>query len=261
MVITKSNLPVPEATKQELLKFSNQKQADGQLIVLKGISYIIRHDYLSKHLPMPERAIKNIEIKPSAFRMGLSLGCSLSTQAAIGKVKDKEKIAVCYPWRAGLAFSFSYYRYNVGKHLHIGIKRDEKEPHKTAEVYLPVVDQDLSYFDLVAIADTALATGGSYFTVINRLKELGVPEEKIILTSVVSAPEGILNLFSEYPKIRIVTAVLDEGLNELGYIYPGVGDIGDKFFDRVRLSNFDSVRSIFSNQEWELLEDKIKEAN
>ena len=50
------------------------------------------------------------------------------------------------------------------------------------------------------------------------------------LVCVVAAPEGVERLTSEHPDVTIVTAALDEGLNELGYIVPGLGDFGDRLF-------------------------------
>lgn len=260
-MITKKDLPVSEAMRRELQDFWESKRMEGKLVILRGIPDILRDDYLNSSLPFPDRAVKNIGVEPATWRLPLSIICSIVAQEAVKGV-DRSRIAVCYPWRAGLAFCFSFFRYKVGKHLHFGLKRDEKEPHKTAEVYLSLTEEKFNgHFDRVVIADPMLATGGSFFTIINNLKELGVTEEKITLASVISAPEGIYNLFQEYPKIKIITAVLDSHLNELGYIQPGLGDAGDKFFDRITINNFNSVKDIFSSAQWELLMDKINEAN
>jgi len=266
MIIMKEDLPVSAETRQKLLGFSIEKQVSGNLVVLSGIPDILRHDYLNLSLPMPDRAIRNIEVRPSAWRIALGVSCSLVAQSALRLTKDRRRVAVCYPWRAGLAFAPSFFRHNVGKHLHIGLRRDESQPHKTAEIYLPLSlpASGRSFndeFDKVIIADPMLATGGSFVTIINQLLEFGVPEEKIVLASVITAPEGVYNLLHDYPKIRIITAALDSHLNKQGYIQPGLGDAGDKSFDGISLVDFRPIVSIFSTKEWRVLKEKIRAAN
>lgn len=266
MIIMKDDLPVSAETRQKLLDFSIEKRQDSSLVVLNGVPDILRHDYLNLALPLPDRAIRNIEVRSSAWRLALGVSCSLVTQSVLCLAKDRRRVVACYPWRAGLAFAPSFFRHNIGKHLHVGLRRDESQPHKTAEVYLPLSlpasgrtfnDQ----FDQIVIADPMLATGGSFVTVIDQLLEFGVPEEKIILASVVTAPEGVYNLLRGYPRVRIITASLDSHLNELGYIQPGLGDAGDKFFDGLRLVDFKPIAAIFSSEEWRILKGKIKAAN
>lgn len=266
MIIMKDDLPVSAETRKKLLDFSTEKQKNGSLVVLSGIPDILRHDYLNADLPLPDRAVKNIKVKSSAWRMALGVSCSLVAQSALRLTKDRRRVAACYPWRAGLAFAPSFFRHGVGKHLHVGLRRDENQPHKTAEIYLPLSlpasgrtfnDE----FDQVIIADPMLATGGSFVTVIDQLLEFGVPEEKIILASIITAPEGVYNLLHDYPKIRIITAALDSHLNEFGYIQPGSGDAGDKFFDGIGLVDFRPIVSIFSSGEWRMLKEKIRAAN
>lgn len=266
MIIMKDDLPVSAETSQKLLDFSIEKRQDSSLVVLNGVPDILRHDYLNLALPMPDRAIRNIEVRPSAWRLALGVSCSLVTQSVLCLTKDRRRVAACYPWRAGLAFAPSFFRHNIGKHLHVGLRRDENQPHKTAEIYLPLSlpTSGRSFndeFDQVIIADPMLATGGSFVTVIDQLLEFGVPEEKIILASIITAPEGVYNLLHDYPKIRIITAALDSHLNEFGYIQPGSGDTGDKFFDGIGLVDFRPIVSIFSSGEWRMLKEKIRAAN
>ena len=82
----------------------------------------------------------------------------------------------------------------------------------------------------VFILDPMLATGGSAVETIRRLKERGVEESKIIFINLVSAPQGIDAVLTAFPGIRIITAEVDEGLNERAYIIPGLGDFGDIYF-------------------------------
>jgi uracil phosphoribosyltransferase len=110
---------------------------------------------------------------------------------------------------------------------HILIQRNEEtaEPMFFKE-WLP---EDI-HERFVFILDPMLATGGSAIETIKRLKEQGVQEEKIIFINLVSAPEGIEAVLLAAPGIRIITAEVDEGLNDKAYIIPGLGDFGDLYF-------------------------------
>ena len=61
----------------------------------------------------------------------------------------------------------------------------------------------------------------------------GVPASSIVFSNVVCCPEGLKALGEAYPEVKIVTAAVDEGLNEEKYIVPGLGDYGDRFFNTV----------------------------
>lgn len=82
----------------------------------------------------------------------------------------------------------------------------------------------------VFLLDPMLATGGSAIMAIDSLKERGVTADRIIFVNLVSCPEGLTNLFRAHPQIKVVTAAIDEGLNERSYIVPGLGDFGDRYF-------------------------------
>ena len=262
MIIIKDSLPVSESARKELWGFSAEKQQESRLIVLKGIYQNLRSDYRDESLPMPDRAIRHIKVKPEAWRVALEVNSLQVIRAAIGRGQNPERIAVLYPWRGGLAFAKASVKCKIRHHFHIGLKRDESEPHKTAEIYLPLTSKDIvKDFDRVIIADPMLATGGSFVTIIKILLAMGFMEGQITLASIVSAPEGIFNLFNEFPGIKIVTAALDSHLNELGYIQPGLGDAGDKFFSGLTIEYFIPIRWIFSAQEWALLKSLIKAAN
>lgn len=78
------------------------------------------------------------------------------------------------------------------------------------------------------ILDPMLATGGTAYHAVKTLIENGVSEENITFVSVVSAPEGIERL-KEFERAELITASVDEKLNDRGYIVPGLGDAGDRF--------------------------------
>ena len=85
----------------------------------------------------------------------------------------------------------------------------------------------------IALLDPMLATGGSANAAIKVLIDKGAEEHRITFLNVVSCPEGIEAIQSEYPKVTIVTGEIDIGLNEKSYIVPGLGDYGDRYYGTV----------------------------
>lgn len=57
-----------------------------------------------------------------------------------------------------------------------------------------------------------------------------VQEDHIIFCNLVACPEGLENVFARFPRIKIVSAMCDKHINEKGYICPGIGDFGDRYF-------------------------------
>jgi len=62
------------------------------------------------------------------------------------------------------------------------------------------------------------------------LKSRGVPEDHILFLNLIASPEGARNFAQKFPKVRVVTAFVDAGLNSKNYIVPGLGDFGDRFY-------------------------------
>lgn len=81
---------------------------------------------------------------------------------------------------------------------------------------------------IALILDPMLATGGTLVATIDLLKEAGCRQIKGIF--VVAAPEGIKRLEEAHPDVDVYVAAVDERLNDIGYILPGLGDAGDKIF-------------------------------
>ena len=108
---------------------------------------------------------------------------------------------------------------------HIGLYRNEEtlEPIK----YYFKVPANIEKRD-VLVLDPMLATGGTACDAIQSLKELGV--ENIKFLCIIAAPEGIKKLTDAHPDVQIYCAGIDEKLNEVGYIVPGLGDAGDRIF-------------------------------
>lgn len=81
---------------------------------------------------------------------------------------------------------------------------------------------------LVIAVDPMLATGNSSVAAIDLIKEAGA--KNIRFLCLLAAPEGVVRMKEAHPDVPIVTAALDEKLNDLGYIVPGLGDAGDRMF-------------------------------
>lgn len=108
---------------------------------------------------------------------------------------------------------------------HLGLYRDEEtlEPNEYYVKFPPQIK-----VSNVLLVDPMLATGGSVIHAVNVLKRAGV--EKITYVGLVGAPEGVKKVQEAHPDLDIYLACLDEKLNEIGYIVPGLGDCGDRLF-------------------------------
>ena len=108
---------------------------------------------------------------------------------------------------------------------HIGLYRNE-ETLKPVRYYYKVPKGIEN--KTVVVLDPMLATGGSACDAITMLKEEGA--KKIKFLGVIAAPEGIKKLQEVHPDVEIYCAAIDEKLNDIGYIVPGLGDAGDRIF-------------------------------
>jgi uracil phosphoribosyltransferase len=108
---------------------------------------------------------------------------------------------------------------------HMGLYRD----HKTLEPmrYYSKFPWNIGSA-VTLLLDPMLATGGSASAAISSLKSEGA--RLIKLVCLVGAPEGVGRIEKDHPDVDIFLAALDDGLNEVGYILPGLGDAGDRLF-------------------------------
>jgi uracil phosphoribosyltransferase len=107
----------------------------------------------------------------------------------------------------------------------VGLYRNE-ETLQPVEYYVKMTSAMEERIAL--IIDPMLATGGSLIATIDLIKKTGCNQIKGIF--MVAAPEGIEKLTSAHPDVEVSVAALDEKLNDIGYILPGLGDAGDKIF-------------------------------
>jgi len=107
----------------------------------------------------------------------------------------------------------------------VGLYRDEKTL-KPVQYYFKVPEalEDR----LVIVVDPMLATGNSSVAAIDLLKGAGATNIRFLC--LLAAPEGVARMNEAHPDVPIVTAALDRGLNDKGYIQPGLGDAGDRMF-------------------------------
>ena len=147
---------------------------------------------------------------------------------SVQKTLSGKKVAIVPILRAGLGMVDGFLAMlPAAKVGHVGLYRDEEtlEPHE----YFVKMPADIAERQLFVV-DPMLATGGSAVAAIEALVKRGAKPRNIKFICLVAAPEGVKVLNDEYPEVEIVTAALDEKLNEIGYILPGLGDAGDRLF-------------------------------
>lgn len=113
----------------------------------------------------------------------------------------------------------------TAKISYVGYYRDENTllPKQYYSKLAESVQERVNY-----VLDPMLATGGTTSAVCTLLKEAGVTKIKVLC--IFAAPEGLARMKKDHPDVIIYPAVIDDHLNENGYIVPGVGDAGDRLF-------------------------------
>lgn len=139
-----------------------------------------------------------------------------------------ENIVMVPILRAGLGLINGFNRVFTNAMVsHIGIYRHE-ENLQPVKYYFKFPRIRSIHNTVVYILDPMLATGGSAECSVSEVKKIGV--KKIIVASLVSAPEGVSYLGRKHKDVKIYTCALDKKLNKSGYIVPGLGDAGDRLF-------------------------------
>ena len=114
---------------------------------------------------------------------------------------------------------------------HRGMYRDEKTLKPIWYYNKVPMDAPNPENFYIYITDPMLATGNSLIEAIKLYASKGIPIKNIKCICIIAAPEGIENIQKHFPEIEIITAAVDNGLNEKGYIVPGMGDAGDRIFN------------------------------
>ena len=143
----------------------------------------------------------------------------------VERIKGK-KITVVPILRAGLGMMHGVLNLIPSAKVSVvGLYRNE-ETLEPVKYYVKMTSQIEERIAL--ILDPMLATGGTLIATINMLKENGCRSIRGIF--LVAAPEGIKKVQEPHPDVDIYVAAIDERLNDIGYILPGLGDAGDKIF-------------------------------
>jgi len=147
--------------------------------------------------------------------MGLAPGAQLA-----------EKIGLVPILRAGLGMVEGIWSMMPSAEVwHIGLYRDERTLRPVSYYNnLPVSPT----VDACLILAPMLATGGSAVATCDVLKKWGA--QRIKFVGLIAAPEGLAKLTAAHPNVPVHIAAIDERLNEIGYIVPGLGDAGDRQF-------------------------------
>ncbi len=153
-----------------------------------------------------------------------------SIQGWAGKVEVErirgKKATVVPILRAGLGMMDGVFDMIPGAKVSVvGFYRNE-ETLKPVQYYVKLAKN--IHKRMAFILDPMLATGGTLMATIELLKEAGCKNIRGLF--LVAAPEGIENVTKAHPDVDIYVAAVDERLNEVGYILPGLGDAGDKIF-------------------------------
>ena len=137
-----------------------------------------------------------------------------------------KKVAVCPILRAGLGMLDGVLLLISGARVgFIGLYRNE-ETLFPVEYYVKL-PSDVAERDVILL-DPMLATGNSTAHAVKLVKAAGATSVRVL--AIIAAPEGIKNITDNHPDVQIVVAAIDRGLNENGYIVPGLGDAGDRLY-------------------------------
>ena len=146
-------------------------------------------------------------------------------KTTVQKISGK-KVAVCPVLRAGVGMLDGVLSLVSSARVgFIGMYRDE-ETLQPVE-YFVKLPNDLAERDAIVL-DPMLATGGSSAAAVNSVQAAGA--KSVVLVCLVAAPEGIEHMRAEHPDVEIVCASIDRGLDDNGFIVPGLGDAGDRLY-------------------------------
>ena len=174
--------------------------------IVRELSWLLGHEALADARVRPIEIETPIE-RMQAFELADRIGLVPILRAGLGMVDAMlELMPTAQVW-------------------HLGLFRDERTL-RPVEYYNKLPDS--ASVDLCLILDPMLATGGSATAAIEVLKKWGAVRIKLV--NLIAAPEGVEAVSSAHPDVEIYCAALDRGLNEKGYIQPGLGDAGDRQF-------------------------------
>ncbi|AZB73685.1 uracil phosphoribosyltransferase [Synechococcus elongatus] len=144
-------------------------------------------------------------------------------------VDFSQPLAIVPVLRAGLGLVDSVQQVlPTARIFHLGLERDEAT--LDPRCYLNRLPEQFDANTRVLVLEPMLATGGSLLYVLDQLSDRGIPADQIRVLSIVAAPPALQKLSQRYPALTIYSAIIDEQLNDRGFIVPGLGDAGDRLF-------------------------------
>jgi uracil phosphoribosyltransferase len=207
----------------------------------KGVSSFVvsLHPIVQHHIA----ALRDVRTTPAEFRRVVRMLAVLLAQEATADLPTisrevttplgtagarvlKDVVGIVPILRAGLGMADGVIELLPEAEVwHIGLYRDESTLRPT-EYYnkFPVAPR----VTLALLVDPMLATGGSAVRACEIIKAAGVPRLKLL--SLIAAPEGLALMKRAMPDVPIHVGAVDERLNEVGFIHPGLGDAGDRQF-------------------------------
>lgn len=177
---------------------------------------------------------KNIERTGEimAYEMSKELNYRItSVETPLGLKKTtvlNDDVIICGILRAGLALHQAFLNYfDSAENAFVSAYRHHKPDSNDFEILVEYLACPPLEGKTLVLVDPMLATGRSFVAAYNALQQMGNPD-KIHLAAIVAAPEGIDYVSKHFPdNTTLWTADIDDGLNEKGYILPGLGDAGD----------------------------------
>lgn len=145
---------------------------------------------------------------------------------ALGKRLDGKKLVLVAVLRAGVGvLDGMLHAIPAARVGHMGVYRDPKL--RTAVEYYFKLPRAMEQRDAIVVA-SILATGGSAAAAVRRVREAGA--RTVRFACLVASPEGLEHFHEEHPDVPVFTAAVDRGLNDRGFIVPGLGDVGDRLY-------------------------------
>ena len=176
-------------------------------LLVDEISYLMLFE-ATRDLPLKDVKVKTPVAEAQAKKLNTTLMICPILRAALGMLDGIFKLIP----DASVGF--------------LGFQRNEETLE--AEFYYAKLPPDHASRTAIII-DPMFATGGTAIDAVNFLKSKGVKDIRFL--ALVSAPEGLRKFAKIHPDVPVFTAAIDDGLNENGYIVPGLGDAGDRVFN------------------------------
>ena len=200
---------------QNLCKMRDKNtDSQGVRLATRKITRVLLYE-AAKNLPLVDKKIET-PIKTTTFKT----------------IKEDINIIISPILRAGLIFTDEAIDILPQACIrHIGMYRDEKTLKPVWYYNKVPMEADNPEKFYIYITDPMLATGNSLLAAIELYANKGIPIKNIKCICIIAAPEGLKNIYEKYPDIEIITAAVDDHLNEKGYIVPGMGDAGDRIFN------------------------------